>query len=559
MKSFSFSQSTLDTAALRIALEDPTAGGYASFEGWVRNHNEGHAVTRLEYEAFEALANKEGERIVREAIEKFGIVKAACVHRVGSLAIGDLAVWVGVSSRHRAEAFAACRYIIDEVKHRVPIWKKEHYVTGDSGWVNCERCAVHGLEHAHVHEGSHMHEGSGLGARGTGQNEMHSSHGAHSHAHDHDHSHDHERHGRSAQNSDLARAPSPKPRTHSDYSRQIALRDVGAAGQLKLRNARVLVIGAGGLGVPVMMYLAGAGVGTLGIVDGDTLDASNLHRQTLYALDEVGQPKATLAAQRLRALNPEVNVRVHQERFSNANAATLLADYDLVVECSDNFSTKFLVNDAALAARKPAVFASVYQYEGQLQVYRATDDSACLRCLWPEATRDGVVGNCAEAGVLGPVPGVFGSLQALETLKLLLGLPGLTNEIVLIDLLTLDQRKLRTQRRAECNHQPTITTQAEPTIEVVLADLARAANEGYTLIDVRDAEEVEALPIKVASKHIPLPSLLASADPLKKDERYLLICARGSRSRAATEHLREQGFTQTYSLKGGLAGIRNSD
>ncbi len=141
MKLFSFSNATLDVETCRRTLEDPAAGGYASFEGWVRNHNEGHAVTRLEYEAFEALANKEGERIVAEAIQRFGVIAAACVHRVGSLAIGELAVWVGVSSRHRAEAFAACRFIIDEVKHRVPIWKKEHYVTGDSGWVNCERCA----------------------------------------------------------------------------------------------------------------------------------------------------------------------------------------------------------------------------------------------------------------------------------------------------------------------------------------------------------------------------------------------------------------------------------
>jgi molybdopterin synthase catalytic subunit len=147
MKTFFFSTSALTPDAYRAALEDPAAGGYASFEGWVRNHNEGHAVTRLEYEAFEALANKEGERIIAEAVERFGVIKAACVHRVGPLAIGDLAVWVGVSSRHRAEAFAACRYIIDEVKHRLPIWKKEHYVTGDSGWVNCERCAAHAHEH----------------------------------------------------------------------------------------------------------------------------------------------------------------------------------------------------------------------------------------------------------------------------------------------------------------------------------------------------------------------------------------------------------------------------
>jgi molybdopterin synthase catalytic subunit len=143
MKPFAFSQTALTPDTYRAALEDPAAGGYASFEGWVRNHNEGHPVTRLEYEAFVELANKEGERIVAEAVSRFGVLKAACVHRVGSLAIGDLAVWVGVSSRHRAEAFAACRYIIDEVKHRVPIWKKEHYDNGDSGWVNCERCATH--------------------------------------------------------------------------------------------------------------------------------------------------------------------------------------------------------------------------------------------------------------------------------------------------------------------------------------------------------------------------------------------------------------------------------
>jgi molybdopterin synthase catalytic subunit len=149
MKVFHFSQSALQPDSYRAELVDPAAGGYASFEGWVRDHNEGLAVTRLEYEAFEALANKEGERIVQDAIQRFSVLKAACVHRVGALGLGELAVWVGVSSRHRSEAFAACRYIIDEVKHRVPIWKKEHYVNGDSGWVNCERCAEHGhAEHS---------------------------------------------------------------------------------------------------------------------------------------------------------------------------------------------------------------------------------------------------------------------------------------------------------------------------------------------------------------------------------------------------------------------------
>ncbi len=153
---FAFSSSALTPEIYRIDLQDPAAGGYASFEGWVRNHNEGLEVRRLEYEAFEALAIKEGQLIVNEAVERFGVLRAACIHRVGSLAIGDLAVWVGVSSRHRGEAFAACRYIIDEVKHRVPIWKKEHYVNGDSGWVNCERCATHAHTHfSHGHSPDH--------------------------------------------------------------------------------------------------------------------------------------------------------------------------------------------------------------------------------------------------------------------------------------------------------------------------------------------------------------------------------------------------------------------
>lgn len=536
MKAFSFSHTPIDPRSLRVELEDPTAGGYAAFEGWVRNHNEGQAVTQLEYEAFEALANKEGERIVSEAIERFGIVKAACVHRVGALAIGDMAVWVGVSSRHRAEAFAACRYIIDEVKHRVPIWKKEHYVSGDSGWVNCERCA----EHAHEHE----HDQASHGLLTT------------VHGHDLGHVHDHSR-TVGSHLSPVIQSDHSSPVARSDYSRQIALRDVGEAGQAKLRAARVLVIGAGGLGVPVLTYLAGAGIGTIGIVDGDTLDASNLHRQTLYSLADVGKPKAALAAERLRALNPEVNARAHLERFTVANAAQLLADYDLVIECSDNFATKFLTNDAALAAHKPAIFASVYQYEGQLQVYRASDDSACLRCIWPEATRDGLVGNCAEAGVLGPVPGVLGTLEALEALKLLLGLPGLTNEMLLVDLLSLEQRKLRTARRTDCNHSPSLTLSREiQNLEVSYADLRPALTAGFKVIDVRELQEVRELPIPhAASMHIPLATLLSTHESLSREERYLVVCARGARSRAAAEHLREHGFAHAYSLKGGVAAL----
>src|SRR4051812_36563322 len=160
MKPFAFDTTALDTAALARGMRDDACGGYAEFEGWVRNHNEGHAVTRLEYEAFAELAEKEGARIVAEAVQKYGVRRAAGVHRIGSLGIGDVAVWVGVSGAHRDEAFRACRYIIDEVKHRVPIWKKEHTVTGDSGWVNCERCAAPSA-HEHPDQHAHQHEKNG--------------------------------------------------------------------------------------------------------------------------------------------------------------------------------------------------------------------------------------------------------------------------------------------------------------------------------------------------------------------------------------------------------------
>lgn len=159
MKTFTFSDRDIDTTHWRRQLADPACGGFCTFEGWVRNHNEGHAVQRLEYEAFVDLAVKEGERIVAEAVQRFGVARTACVHRIGSLAIGDVAVWVGVSAGHRDEAFKACRYIIDEVKHRVPIWKKEHYANGDSGWVNCERCAEAAHDH---HDGEHAPDHLGV-------------------------------------------------------------------------------------------------------------------------------------------------------------------------------------------------------------------------------------------------------------------------------------------------------------------------------------------------------------------------------------------------------------
>ena len=497
MTAFRFSRTSIDVDSARAELADPACGGYTSFEGLVRNHNEGLGVRHLEYEAFEPLAIKEGERIVAEAIERFGIEHAACIHRIGDLAIGEMAVWVGAAARHRDEAFRACRYIIDEVKHRVPIWKKEHYENGDSGWVNCERCA----------------------------------------AHDH--------------------APTP------DYSRQMALKEVGARGQGKLRASRVLVVGCGGTGVPVISYLAGAGIGRLGLVDGDRLEASNLHRQTLYALADVGQLKAQLAAARVHALNPDVDVQVHPVRLDATNASDLIGEYDLVIDCTDNFSTRFLLNDICVQKRIPAIFSSVYQYEGQLQVIRPDRDGACLRCVWPEATRDGIVGNCAEAGVLGPVPGTFGSLQAFEALKLLLDLPGqLSDELLVLDLLTLSISRVRTKRAASCpDHARTLQAQAQgqsqqqdtTPLEVDFQTLDDALAAGYDIVDIREPQEIAEVPTPSQhASHIPMAQLLHGTPPFKPEGKTLLVCASGRRSLAATQELRAKGLADVYSLRGGV-------
>jgi sulfur-carrier protein adenylyltransferase/sulfurtransferase len=511
MQSFSFTRTFIDTEVARQRLADPACGGYAAFEGWVRDHNEGQQVRHLEYEAFELLANKEGERILAEAVARFGVEHAACVHRIGDLQLGELAVWVGVSARHRHEAFLACRYIIDEVKHRVPIWKKEHYVNGDSGWVNCERCAA----------------------------------AAHDQPHDHDHADSH---------SDAS--PS---RPAADYSRQQALQEVGEAGQAKLRAARVLVVGAGGLGGPVLSYLAGAGIGRIGIVDGDTLEASNLHRQPLYSFDDIGQPKARLAAVRLRALNPDVEVQSYELRLTADNAAELLSAWDLVIDCTDNFTAKFLINDVCVTTRKPAILSSIYQYEGQLQVIRPDHHGACLRCIWPEATRDGLVGNCAEAGVLGPVPGVFGSLQALEALKILLGLPGqLGDELLVLDLLTLQVSRMKARRACAagpCERIPA-APQAEAALQARFDSLGQAQAAGYIVIDIREPDEVAEEPAPGAGiRLMPMQQLLRTDTNLPRSDRYLLVCATGRRSLAAAQTLHARGFTDVASLTGGVTGL----
>ncbi|HEY1314685.1 MAG TPA: ThiF family adenylyltransferase [Steroidobacteraceae bacterium] len=344
-----------------------------------------------------------------------------------------------------------------------------------------------------------------------------------------------------------------------DYSRQTLLKEIGASGQAALGRARVLVVGAGGLGSPVLQYLAGAGVGCLGIVDADALEASNLHRQPIFSLADAGAPKVELARAAVQRINPSVQVELHASRLDASSALELIRAYDVVIDCTDNFRSKYLINDAAVIARRPAIFASVYQYEGQLQVYKPEMRHACLRCLWPDAIADGVVGNCAEAGVLGPVPGTFGTLQALLALKILLRLPGqLAGELLLVDFTNFSLLKLKAPRRAECRapdcaHIREIAGE-EPGIEIALGSLSQAAMHGLEVIDIRSDEEFAAQP--TAARHIPMSALLADPHLLLAAREFLLVCASGKRSLAAARELRQRGLA-VRSLAGGLRSLEN--
>ncbi len=344
-----------------------------------------------------------------------------------------------------------------------------------------------------------------------------------------------------------------------DYSRQQLLKEIGPRGQELLACSRVLIVGAGGLGSPVLQYLAGAGVGTLGVIDADRLDASNLHRQPIYALQDVGRHKVELVRAAVQAINPAVRVETFEARFNADNARTLVADYDITIDCTDNFRAKYLINDAAVLTQRAAVFASVYQYEGQLQVYKPQHDHACLRCIWPDGILDGVVGNCAVAGVLGPVPGAVGCMQALLTLKILLKMAGqLAGELLLLDFTNFSNSKIKAPRRPECAAPGCVHIRSleahDADIEVSLPSLAAANQRGFTVIDIRSAEEFAVQP--TTARHLPMADLLANPRLLPANAAVALLCASGKRSGAAARELRKLGII-VHSVAGGLTNLEH--
>ncbi len=368
-----------------------------------------------------------------------------------------------------------------------------------------------------------------------------------------------------------AMIPSFSPSDLRRYSRHLLLPEVGVAGQRKLRDAKVLLVGAGGLGAPAALYLAAAGVGEIGLVDFDAVDLSNLQRQVLYTTADVGRPKLEAARQRLEALNPGVRVVAHGERLTSENAFDVLRPYDVVVDGTDNFPTRYLVNDACVLLGKPNVYGSVYRFEGQVSVFDASR-GPCYRCLYPEPPPPDLVPSCAEAGVLGVLPGLVGLLQATETLKILLGTgTPLVGRLLLYDALELKFRELALRRNPHCVLCSSEATQTGlidypafcgvaatggesigvPSIEAEELARALASPDPPLLVDVRERGEwdISHLP---GALLIPRAELPERVDEITRAREVVLYCRVGDRSARSARWLLDLGFTHVRNLAGGL-------
>ena len=366
-------------------------------------------------------------------------------------------------------------------------------------------------------------------------------------------------------------APPLRPDQYDRYRRHLALPEFGLEGQQALLDARVLLIGMGGLGCPLAQYLAAAGVGTLGLVDFDVVDASNLQRQVLYCVADIGRPKLDVAVERIHALNPDVQVDVHRLQLDSGNAMEILAAYDVVVDGTDNFPTRYLINDACVLLGKPNVHGSIFQFEGQATVFDARH-GPCYRCLYPEPPPPGAVPSCAEGGVLGVLPGLVATIQATETIKLLTGIGDpLYGRLLRYDALRMEFDEFKLKKDSQCpvcGSQPTVTELIDyvgfcgvPAIEglevpeVAAAEVRDAQDRGdeFLLLDVREPDEVATARIE-GSRGLPLGELEARMDELAswRQRRIVVHCHTGARSARACQALRAAGFRNVANLAGGI-------
>ena len=357
------------------------------------------------------------------------------------------------------------------------------------------------------------------------------------------------------------------------YSRHLSLPEVGMEGQLKLKAAKVLCIGAGGLGSPLAMYLAAAGVGTLGLVDFDVVDFTNLQRQILHSTADVGRKKLDSAAETLAGIHPQVEVRKFETKLTSANALEIFRQFDIVADGTDNFPTRYLVNDACVLTGKPNVYGSIFRFEGQASVF-AAKDGPCYRCLYPEPPPPGVVPSCAEGGVLGVLPGLVGVIQATETVKLILGASreqSLIGRLLVVDAMSMKFREFKLRKDPECpacGANPTIhklidyqefcgiraqeasTTMPVPAIEVEELKRRLDAGEDVFVLDVREPHEYQICNLK--GHLIPLGDLPKRVHELDSSREIVAHCRAGMRSADAVEFLQKAGFRKVWNLTGGI-------
>ncbi len=357
------------------------------------------------------------------------------------------------------------------------------------------------------------------------------------------------------------------------YNRHIIIPEFGLEAQKKLKAAKVLVVGSGGLGSPVLLYLAAAGVGTIGIVDFDVVDDSNLQRQVLFGVDEVGKPKVEAARKRLEALNPHIQFTLYNTQLTSANALDIVKEYDVVADGTDNFPTRYLVNDACVLAGKPNVYASIFRFEGQVSVFNYTNAQGELgpnyRDLYPTPPPPGLVPSCAEGGVLGVLPGIIGSLQALEVIKVITGVGDtLSGRFYIFDALNFESRTFNIKRRKDNplnGEQPTITTLIDyeqfcgvkavetPVKEITPRELYnwQVTGEQFRLIDVREPHEYDI--VNIGAELIPLATVSDNAARISKDIKVVVHCKMGGRSAKAIRELQDKfGYNNLYNLKGGI-------
>lgn len=347
------------------------------------------------------------------------------------------------------------------------------------------------------------------------------------------------------------------------YARHFSLNEIGTQGQEKLRQAKVFVVGAGGLASPVLQYLAAAGVGTIGVADDDKVDVSNLQRQVVFTTADQGRAKVDICSERITALNPNVKVITHNTALTENNALELIQDYDIVIDCTDNFATRYTVNDACSELKKPNVYASISQFDGQCTVFTA-QDGPCYRCIYPEAPPEGLIPNCAEAGVIGALPGILGTLQAMQAITLILGIgESLIGRLLLVDALNFRFRELPITRSMDCvccvEHvpfkdlpRPTFRCNLENTMtpEISVEEfITLQKQQPIFILDVREPEEYEA--VNMDGYLIPLAELEDRLDEIDQSKPIIVHCRSGMRSAKAVTILAMHGISAT-NLQGGI-------